>query len=590
MTRGFLVLLALLSLATLQRPLSGHAASRSQTRLAEVSRSAGVADRALLRASSLRLRSASSRAVVGRLRQSSRVRKVRLGQDRSTIDVVFKDGREMLVLPKMSRTTGIGLRPRSRHTASQLQTLLRRDQQVAGARAAVLEPFATELSLGPDAGSPEVNALQASGFTVDRAIDSQVSVAAMLSLPSYAVVYMHTHSGVTQSGMGVVATGEVAGGDPAVQPYLADGSVMIVGVAGSGAQYYGITSRFISAHEGPFRRSSIIFINGCALLQTTDFWSALSAMGAGVMVSWDNDSTNSDNYLAGAAFFNVMQNGTTVSGAIQTLKAGGYGISHYNGQTATLGFVGDGSITLNQAAASGSPAPTLVPTASPTYTPIPTPTSSATSTMTPTATPSPTFTNVPTATETSTPIPLTISGLSPVVKPGQHQSFDVHAAPATDIAVQIAFPNGNVMRQSTTTNDQGAAHIDFRQAASLITHGGRSARVTVSEPQGVGTASVTESYLIGFARIDVSVEPAAIGLGKRFTAWVHSSARSQILVELRPLRSRSDSVAAHTGPRGWAHLRFTVEESRKPGVSLTVRARLSGSRKSAWTSTKIRVT
>src|SRR5450759_2710955 len=191
MTRRFLVLLALLTLVTLQRPLSGHAAPWDQSRLDSVSRSSvGEADRALLRASSLRLRSASSRAVVGWLRQSSRVRRVRLGQDRSTIDVVFTDGREMLVLPKMSRTIGTGLRPRSRHTASRSQRLFLRDQQVAGARAVVLEPFATELSLGSDAGSPEVNALQVSGFAVDRAIDSQVSVTAMLSLPSYAVVYM----------------------------------------------------------------------------------------------------------------------------------------------------------------------------------------------------------------------------------------------------------------------------------------------------------------------------------------------------------------------------------------------------------------
>jgi hypothetical protein len=410
----------------------------------------------------------------------------------------------------------------------------------------------------------------------------------MSQLPSYAVVYMHTHSGVTQSGMGVVATGELASGDPAVQPYLADGSVMIVGVAGSGAQYYGITSRFISAHETPFRSDSIIFINGCALLQTTDFWSALGAKGAGVMVSWDNDSTNSDNYLAGAAFFNVMQNGASVSGAIQTLKAGGYGISHYNGQTATLGYVGNGSITLSRAAASGSPAPTPLPTASPIYTPSPIPTFTPTST--PTHTPLPTSTNVPTPSPTVTPVPLTISGLRPVVKPGQHQSFDVRGDPSATIRVQIAFPNGSVLTQTTTTNSQGLAHVDYEQTASLITHENRTARVTVSEAQGAATMPAIGTYAIGFAKIDLAVEPASVGRGERFTAWVHSAARSEVLVELRPRRSRSDSAAARTGPKGWAHLRFRIEQTRKSGASLVVRATLTGSGKPASTTARIRVT
>jgi hypothetical protein len=156
--------------------------------------------------------------------------------------------------------------------------------------------------------------------------------------------------------------------------------------------------------------------------------------------------------------------------------------------------------------------------------------------------------------------------------------------------VQIAFPNGSVLKQSTAADSQGLAHVDFKQAASLITHENRTAQVTVSEAQDVAGMPATETYTIGFARIDVAVEPAAVGRGERFTVWVHTAARSTVLVELRPSRSRSDSAAARTGPKGWAHLRFRVEESRKPGASLVVRATLTGSAHPASTRARIKVT
>jgi hypothetical protein len=488
----------------------------------------------------------------------------------------------MMVLPKRLHTAQLGPFPQAASNTSRHAKFQSR-QQVAGARAAVLEPFATELGLGADAGSPEASALQSSGFSVDRAVDEQVSVLALTSLPSYAVVYMHTHSGVTQSGAGVVATGELAGGDPAVQPLLADGSVMVVGVAGSSAQYYGITSRFVSRHLTAFRSNSLIFINGCALLQTTDFWSALSAQGAGVLVSWDNDSTNSDNYLTGAAFFNVMQNGSSVSSAMQTLKANGYGVSHYNGQTATLGFVGNGSLTL-AAAAAGSAPPTPRPTATATATAVPSPTPTATSI--PTDTPSPTATDVPTATATATAIPLTITGLQIVVKPGNEQSFDVHSAAMAPVQIRVDFPNGTVLLQSATSNSQGLTHVAFKQPASKITRQSRMAAVTVS---GAGLTPATANYKIGFGLIDVSVQPSSVARGKSFTVWVHAAARSAVRVELRPLRSGSDTATTHTGPQGWAHVHCRLEKTRKPGASLLVLATLTGARKNASTSTRLTV-
>ena len=113
-----------------------------------------------------------------------------------------------------------------------------------------MEPFATELGLGSNAGDLEKNALQAAGYSVDELYDQQVSLASMTILHTYNVVYLETHSGVNTGGEGVVATGQIAGNnDPGVAPLLKSGAAVLVHVSGSQQVYYGITSTYIRYYE-----------------------------------------------------------------------------------------------------------------------------------------------------------------------------------------------------------------------------------------------------------------------------------------------------------------------------------------------------
>src|SRR5207253_7934742 len=99
--------------------------------------------------------------------------------------------------------------------------------------------------------------------------DGQVSVASMADLWKYDVVYMDTHSGVNQFGEGVVGTGQLANGDPSVQPLIDERSVLVGGVAASSDLYYGILSSYITLHEQQFRAGALMFINGSTLLRAT---------------------------------------------------------------------------------------------------------------------------------------------------------------------------------------------------------------------------------------------------------------------------------------------------------------------------------
>src|SRR5206468_551724 len=158
------------------------------------------------------------------------------------------------------------------------------------------EPFASELGLGPYAGQPEVDDLQAAGFSVDQGYDTSVTIAVLASLAQYNVVYIHTHSGYV-NGRWAVSSGEPVNGDPAVQPYVSDGSVIYTGVAGGGNQtWYAITPKFVTSHMGHFGAHSFLFVNGCELLDSGDFWQALASQGAGAMVSWNGLGQAKDDY------------------------------------------------------------------------------------------------------------------------------------------------------------------------------------------------------------------------------------------------------------------------------------------------------
>jgi hypothetical protein len=509
--------------------------------------------RTLSQASKL-LGSESRTRVTSWLRGQSAVKRVALGTDGRTLDLRFRDGFDALILSDRLSTVALPTGSVPRLSNPRLTP-----QQ--GARAAVWEPFASELGLGSQAGAIEAADLQKTGFQVSELTDSSVTVEAMGSLSSYNVVYMHTHSGTASNGEGVVTTGELANGDPTAESYRSDGSVIIVGVAGSTDTYYAITSRFVTEHMGQFPKNSFLFLNGCALLPATAFWQALSARGAGAMVSWSADATTYDDFLSAAALFNQMAQGQSIADAISTLQANGYGTSQWNGVTATLGFRGDGTITLARAAQG------QISTATPTPTRTPGP--SATPTSTGTSVPPPA---TATATATATRIPtLSITSLARVVAPGKQQQIVVQSTPGAALVLDVQFPDGEHHVASLTADSAGKAIFSYVQPANVITRSSRTASVQVE----AGTVrTISSSYTIRFAPIDLLLSARAMRPGRVLGLTVHTATRTAVAIRV----GRSHLLHTRTGPKGWASIRFRVPKVAKVGTvfAVTARARVHG--------------
>lgn len=433
-------------------------------------------------------------------------------------------------------------------------------QPASGGRALVLEPFQDQLLLPLDAGQIEANALQSAGYQVTILRNSQVTVGVLETMNQYNVVYMHTHSGPFQGGDGVVATGQRADQGPSVADLVSDGSVDPVTVSTlNGVQtpehYDAITSTFVQKHLGAFPAHALIFINGCGMLKAPAFLKALTDKGAGVVVSWDNEATNFDNYLAGAATFNLMAQGATVAAAIQREQAAGYGVSSPTNQSkASLGYVGDGSITLQIA-----------------NTPIP-PTPAPTATQAPAAAPTALPTSIPTA--TTVPGPSISIEVKQRVVPGQRQVIRITSSPDTVLHVQVSFPNGDTKTVTTATDPQGLAVYRFRQGRSQVTYGHVFAIVSVEAIKGDAHAKQTAQYRIGWSPVDVSVLPREQVVGKSVEIWIHTRARQQVKVRLRfPKAGEFKRLLGKTGGLGWAHISYRVGQYLKNGSDHTVYVR-----------------
>ncbi|HEX6506986.1 MAG TPA: hypothetical protein VF221_05070 [Chloroflexota bacterium] len=534
-------------------------------------------DRTVLASAALQLGQASSLAVLRWLSLQYSVQRAVIGRDRRTVDIRFRDGLRAAILPRQSGIAKLELRS--------LLHVNARASAPSGARAAVWEPFASELGLGSHAGDVEVQQLEAAGFSVDQAYDTAVNVASMAGLSRYNVVYMHTHSGVSSGGDGVLATGELADGDPTVAPLIQDGSVITVGVAGTSQQYYGITSHFISAHLAKFPADSLLFLNGCALLRASTFWGALQTRGVAAMVSWDQNAAAKDDYLSAAAFFNVMGSGQSVSGAISTLRAAGYGASSDNGVPATLGYVGDGSITLQRAGSGLTTPPTSTPV--PTATTQPGPAATATSTPIPasTGTPIPRLTDTPIATHP--PVPVLVA-LRASVLPGTRQSIEVQrVSPKSRVQVRVKFPSGTTLRLSGAADSAGRATITFVQPHNAIARFNQEATVEITATTATGTATQSERYAIALGKIDLVEQPRKQHPGQRVTIYVHTHAHKVVTVIVQKGGGKSVIFRGTTGDRGWMKLVYTLARSIRPGQHLAIRAQARLQGKIARTSATI---
>ncbi len=346
-------------------------------------------------AAAARLAGRQPSAVAHWLRHQTDVSAAAVGPDHATIAISFRDGAELAILPATlphARPTFLPLMRPASSAGS-----IAHDPGATG-RAIVLEPFATELGLGPTAGQDEANALMRAGFTVDVLRDAQVTVGTMGTLSSYGAVYFQTHAGVLPDGDAVVVTGQT---DSA--PYgdlYRDHSLIQAFVAGDPAKilYNAITSHFVTGHMGTFPSGSIMFLNGCAVLNAPVFWKALQQQNVSALISWNGDVYSSSNEVAGSFVTTKLVNGDSVSAAVDDARQSGVGFDVVGDTVVHLGFSGDGAATLSAVLgrkATSTPVP-------PTSTPTPAPT--ATPTLVPTATPTP----LPTATKTARPTSPTV--------------------------------------------------------------------------------------------------------------------------------------------------------------------------------------
>lgn len=457
-----------------------------------------------------------------------------------TLDVTFRDGFNSAIL---SRSLGTVAVPHQ----SVFRTMSR--SYAPGARALVLEPFASQLGLSQTA-NVEVSDLQSAGFQVDQAANTAVTVATMANLSHYSVIYVHTHSGVAPGGEGILATGEFANSDPAVAPLVNKGDVLVVGVSGSSQLYYAIASGYIRDEEGQFPADALFFGNGCNLLDAPRFWQALSSKGVGALISWNFEASSQDNYLTGAAFFHEMGQGMSVAQAIQAEQAAGYGVSSVSGVPAKLGFLGDGTITLHDVL--NSPAPAA--TASVTATAVP---------PTPTATSGPTPTATATGVGPPPPPPITVitptSGvpLSAVMKqligPGGRQYITAHSTPNTIIHFRVDYPNGDHQSAKRTTGPHGIAIYTYRQGSSKITRTNLVVGVMIEVGSSARHTSILETYRLRLGTLDLSVQPRTPVTGSKVHVWVHTRPHTRVMITLKLAKRSIASFWTKTGSAGWAH-------------------------------------
>lgn len=232
-----------------------------------------------------------------------------------------------------------------------------------------------------------------------------------------------------------------------------------------------------------------------------------------------------------------------------------------------------------------APPPPPPPGGGPTVPPITPPCPpSGCATSTPAATPT------PTVTPTATPVPLRLSVTLAhgTVNPRQRQQVVVRTAPGATLYLEIGYPNGDVKQVDDTVNAAGRFTYSYVQPGSRITRTGRTATVTVDVSLGSSIKHSVKRYTIGFARLDVSVQPRRQSRGSAVNTWVHSYPRTRFTVRVQYPRSVVYvSPTQTTGSDGWAYLRLLIPRTITPG-SADVKARAQNSSFGGETSFRVR--
>lgn len=477
------------------------------------------AERHLILAASHRLQHTSPTSVQLWLRRQTPVSSTAIGRDGRTLVVRFRDGVQAAVLPA-------GKPSAAPVPMFSNQARVRTGAAAGRPRALVLEPFATSLNLGPNAGSVEAADLQGAGYQVDLLRDSAVTIDTMETLANYNVVYIVTHSGVNQWGEGVVSTGQVADNDPAIDPMIKEFSVMVVTVAGDNQLYYGVMSRFIQYHVGQFPAYSMMFINGCSMLGASLFWQALQSKGVSAMISWDHDALAGDDVQTADDFFGAMYSGKDIADAVAAVRADGLGISRPADQpVANFGYLGDGTLTLATAAD---------------RTPV---------------------------------VQKPHLNLLKHVQPGQPQQFSISSAPGDSLQLTVTYPNGTRRSAVRVTNSAGTLTYRYTQPASVITPSSTVARVVVKDLKS--GSSTSSSYAIGLGSFDLHIAPSPGKVGRHvtFSVYSHRNGRGQVDITRSGRVWRRMPVRLQAGR--WIHLSYLLPPSLAH-THLRVRANLFG--------------
>ncbi|HEX6506575.1 MAG TPA: hypothetical protein VF221_02995, partial [Chloroflexota bacterium] len=226
--------------------------------------------------------SSPSRALTW-LRHSSSVDRVDVGRGGPTLDVHFRDGAELVMVPQAAHRTTLQVQP------GRLRVLAHARDTTPG-RAIVLEPFSDQLGLGPNAGGTEIDSLKAAGFSVDVLRNTDVDIAAMEKLSNYSVVYMETHSGTLGDGDAIVLTRQTS--TSGLANLFHDGSVTQGLAYGDQSLYVAFKAQFVLKHMGTFPTSSILYLNGCEVLNANVLWDAFRQQHVSTMISWDDKVLN----------------------------------------------------------------------------------------------------------------------------------------------------------------------------------------------------------------------------------------------------------------------------------------------------------
>jgi hypothetical protein len=427
----------------------------------------------LLRWASLALKTQPASAVARELRHHQSVADASVGLDGRTVEFRLRTGVTMAVLPAGGTSTlPLPARP-----------LARAGAPAAGRSAFVLAPFEAEMGIQQHVDDLSAR-LRDYGFSVTVLTNTGVTVDDMVDLSRYDLVYDVTHSGVNQYGDVDIATGQPVDPrnvDPDLMPFIKAGSLMVTGVSGTTTDYYGIRAAWIHDElAGQFPPHSLFFLNGCSTLRGSLLWQNLQQRGLSTFVSWDNLAVTGDDAPNADAFFGGLIAGQTVDQSMSALRGRGLGVSAWAGVPAYLGYLGDGTLTLDGRSS-------LPPTATPTATSPP---------PTPTDTPTPTATVIPTPTATPVPALSLQLALHPHVRPGGRQTIEVWTAPGNRVTIRVAFPWGGGRHASRTVGSSGSTRYSYIQVAPPASSTSRRVRVTASVHALQGAASVTRTYQV----------------------------------------------------------------------------------------------